>query len=191
MTQTIPSDAKIKKRLTNKAMHYLGRYASTTSRLRQVLQKFAARKLETVPAETLAPAIDAVIADCQKFGYVDDDAFIQMRIRTGRKAGQSERQILNRLQQAGIDRDSASESLKAHRAESGDAERLAALIHIRKKRLGPYTKEADDAQALFQKQMAKLARAGFSLDIIKSILALNSIEEAEELEAQYQCEQSF
>jgi DNA-binding transcriptional MerR regulator len=39
--------------------------------------------------------------------------------------------------------------------------------------------------------MAKLARAGFSLDIIKSILALNSIEEAEELEAQYQCEQSF
>ena len=114
-----------------------------------------------------------------------------MRIRTGRKAGQSERQILNKLQQAGIDRDSASESLKAHRAESGDAERLAALIHIRKKRLGPYTKEADDAQALFQKQMAKLARAGFSLDIIKSILALNSIEEAEELEAQYQCEQSF
>ena len=80
MTQTTPSDAKIKKRLTNKAMHYLGRYASTTARLRQVLQKFAGRKLESVPPKVIAQAIEAVIADCQKFGYVDDNAFIQMRI---------------------------------------------------------------------------------------------------------------
>ena len=191
MTQTTPSDAKIKKRLTNKAMHYLGRYASTTARLRQVLQKFAGRKLESVPPKVTAQAIEAVIADCQKFGYVDDNAFIQMRIRAGRKAGQSERQILNKLQQAGIDRDSASDSLKAHRAESSDAEHLAGLIHIRKKRLGPYTKHADDAQTLYQKQMAKLARAGFSLDIIKSILSLNSIEEAEDLEAEFQHKQPF
>ena len=172
-------------------MHYLGRYASTTSRLRRVLQKFAARKFGAVPAEIIAPAIDSVIADCQKFGYIDDNAFIQMRIRAGRKAGQSERHIMKKLQQAGVDRDSASESLKAHRAESGDAERLAALIHMRKKRLGPYTEQAHDAQALFQKQMAKLARAGFALDVIKSILALNSIEEAEKLEAQYKYDQSF
>ena len=82
----MPSEARIKKRLTNKALHYLGRYASTTTRLRQVLQKFAKRKLETAKPEDIEEAIEAVIADCQKFGYIDDQNFIDSRIRAGRNA---------------------------------------------------------------------------------------------------------
>lgn len=186
MPQHIPSEARIKKRLTNKALHYLGRYASTTARLRQVLQKFATRKLEGAAAEDIASAIEAVISDCQKFGYIDDQNFIQTRIRAGRNAGRSERQILNKLRQAGIDSDSAAASLKAHREDNSDAEKLAALIHIRKKRLGCYSKQQEVGADQHQKQMAKLARAGFRLDIISFVLAIESPEAAEELEAEYQ-----
>ena len=38
-------DETILSRLENKALHYLGRYASTTGRLEQVLTRFARRKL--------------------------------------------------------------------------------------------------------------------------------------------------
>ena len=186
MPQHIPSEARIKKRLTNKALHYLGQYASTTARLRQVLQKFATHKLEGAGVEDIAAAIEAVITDCQKLGYIDDQNFIQSRIRAGRNAGRSERQILDKLRQAGIDRDSAAASLKAHREDNSEAEKLAALIHIRKKRLGCYSKEQDIAPDRRQKQMAKLARAGFRLDIISFVLAIESPEAAEEMEAEYQ-----
>lgn len=185
MPQHIPSEARIKKRLTNKALHYLGQYATTTARLRQVLQKFATRKLEGAAKEDISAAIEAVITECQKFGYIDDQNFTRTRIRAGRNAGRSERQILDKLRQAGIDRDSAVASLNAHREDNSDAEKLAALIHIRKKRLGCYSKEQDNAANHRQKQMAKLARAGFRLDIINFVLAIESPEAAEEKEAEF------
>ncbi|MGB1469818.1 MAG: regulatory protein RecX [Candidatus Puniceispirillaceae bacterium] len=181
----MPSEARIKKRLNNKALHYLGRYASTTARLRQVLQKFAKRKLETAEPEDIEEAIEAVIADCQKFGYIDDRNFIDSRIRAGRNAGRSERQITQKLLQAGIDREMAQASLNAHREGYARAEWLAALVHIRKKRLGCYGKGHKLSPEAYQKQMARLARAGFGLDIIKQILSIDSIEEAENLEAEY------
>ena len=181
----MPTDARIKKRLTNKALHYLGRYASTTARLRQTLQKFAKRKLETAEPKDIEDAIEAVIADCQKFGYIDDQNFIDSRIRAGRNAGQSERRITQKLLQAGIGRDMAQASLKTHRNGYAQAEWLAALVHIRKKRLGCYGSERELSPEAYQKQMAKLARAGFGLDIIKQILSIDNAEEAENLEAEY------
>ena len=181
----MPSEARIKKRLTNKALHYLGRYASTTARLRQVLQKFAKRKLETAKPKDIEEAIEVVIAECQKFGYIDDQNFIDSRIRAGRNAGRSERQITQKLLQAGIDREMAQTSLNAHREGYAQAEWLAALTHIRKKQLGCYGKEREPSPEAYQKQMAKLARAGFGLNIIKQILSIDSTEEAENLETEY------
>ena len=70
-----PSDSRIQARLRNKALHYLGRYASTTHRLKQVLIRFAARKLETVPEDRLLSAVVATIEECQRLGYVDDRQF--------------------------------------------------------------------------------------------------------------------
>ena len=79
----------------------------------------------------------------------------------------------------------AQTSLNVQREGYPLAEWLAALIHIRKKRLGCYGKELEPSPEAHQKQIARLARAGFGLDIIKQILSIDSIEEAENLEAEY------
>ena len=50
-----PSADKIKKRLTNKALHYLGRYATTSARLDVVLRKFAGRKVGTGRSHSAGP----------------------------------------------------------------------------------------------------------------------------------------
>ena len=55
--------SRAEQRLMNKAVHYLGRYIASQQRLREVLRRFAMRKLESHDAAELARAIEAVVAD--------------------------------------------------------------------------------------------------------------------------------
>ena len=66
--------SRAEQRLMNKAVHYLGRYSASRQRLREVLQRFAMRKLEAHEEAEVARAIDAVLDDCIRLGYVDDAA---------------------------------------------------------------------------------------------------------------------
>ena len=71
------SKERIKKRLTNKALHYLGRYASSSNRLETILRKFAQRKLDQADSALVDQMIREVIESCVKLGYIDDEAFVR------------------------------------------------------------------------------------------------------------------
>ena len=58
----------------NKAVHYLGRYTASRQRLREVLKRFAVRKLESHERAEVERALESVVADCVRLGYVDDTA---------------------------------------------------------------------------------------------------------------------
>ena len=62
-------------RLMNKAVDYLGRFASSSHRLATVLDRFAKRKLGDYDPKDVAAAIASTIARCQQLGYIDDTAF--------------------------------------------------------------------------------------------------------------------
>ena len=81
--------SRAEQRLMNKAVHYLGRYSASRQRLREVLQRFAMRKLEAHEEAEVARAIDAVLDDCIRLGYVDDAAFALSRARNKRRNGGS------------------------------------------------------------------------------------------------------
>ena len=85
------SAEQIKKRLTNKAFHYLGRYASTSSRLETILRKFAQQKLEQADPALLDQIIREVTESCVRLGYIDDEAFIRSQFRQGLRSGLSQR----------------------------------------------------------------------------------------------------
>ena len=98
-------------RLMNKALHYLGRYSASRQRLREVLQRFAMRKLEAHEEAEVARAIDAVLDDCIRLGYVDDAAFALSRARSKRRSGGSALAIRRSLAEHAIGRDLADEAL--------------------------------------------------------------------------------
>ena len=79
--------APIETRLMNKAVDYLGRYASSQHRLRDVLGRFATRKLDQHDPDDIAAAIDATVTRCQTLGYVNDDALAQSLDRSHRRHG--------------------------------------------------------------------------------------------------------
>ena len=179
-----PSADRIKKRLTNKALHYLGRYASTSARLETVLRKFAARKLDTAEPAMLESGIKEVIESCIRLGYIDDAAFIRSHFRQGLRSGHSQKRILLKLAQRGISRDQALSVLQDSDEEivpDEHAELAAALIYARKKAVGPYSKHQPDSPGDRQKHMGRLARNGFSFDIARQVMALTTAEEAEAL----------
>ena len=179
--------SKTHKRLMNKAVHYLGRYQASQQRLRRVLRQFAKRKfdpdktvIERTPEE-IEKAIEEVIALCVGYGYVDDRALAAAKARSSVITGQSAYQLAGKLRLMGVDEETTNHALDNRRADHHDAEKAAAIRAMRKKRLGPYcaayeTLEFDEKQ----KQVAKLARLGFSVDLIRTILNYPSAEDAED-----------
>ncbi|MDB2390425.1 RecX family transcriptional regulator, partial [Alphaproteobacteria bacterium] len=75
----------------NKAVHYLGRYATSQHRLGEVLARFATRKLADADTADLEVAIAETIAQCAEFGYVQDDVFARAQARSQRNQGRSAR----------------------------------------------------------------------------------------------------
>lgn len=181
----------------NKAVHYLGRYQASQQRLRRVLRQFAKRKLTPLSEDPssenkgrqrtgygeaeISQAIEDVITLCVGYGYVDDNALAQSRARQSVMGGQSAFQLSGKLRQMGIDQETTSQALDYRNDEHQDAERAAAIRAMRKKRLGPYCPDygcLDHMQK--QKQFAKLARLGFSSELITSIMRIETRDEAED-----------
>ncbi len=95
------SDDAILKRLENKALHYLGRYASTEARLRQVLGRFAQRKMAEEEPARMAALIDKMVEDCRAKGYVNDQVFAEQKTASLRRGGSSRLQIKRKLYERG------------------------------------------------------------------------------------------
>lgn len=183
--------SKTHKRLMNKAVHYLGRYQASQQSLRRVLRKFAKRKFDPDKvvvertAEEIEAAISDVIALCVHYGYVDDKALANARARSSVITGQSAYQLAGKLRQMGVDEVTTNEAIEKRKSDHHDAEMAAAIRAMRKKRLGPYHKGDNGAYADLefadqQKQIAKLARLGYGMTLIRTILSFHSTQEAED-----------
>lgn len=171
---------RAEQRLMNKAVHYLGRYTSSRQRLREVLQRFARRKLEHFEPAEIRRAIDAVIADCVRLGYVDDAAFAMTRARSKRRGGRSALAIKRSLAEHDIDDTLVDAALEAADERLADGELVAALRHAARRRIGPYARIRPD-DTMRQRHLASLARAGFSFDIARQVMACEDAEAADAL----------
>jgi len=97
--------------------------------------------------------IDEVVAKLVRLGYVNDARFAEQRAKTLRKRGKSARAIRSALARQGVDSAVADDVI-----DEGD-ELAAARAYVRRRRL----KGGD-------KDLAKLARAGFSYDVARRAL---------------------
>jgi regulatory protein len=180
-----PGRERIQQRLTNKMTHYLARYASTRARLASVLRRFARRKLaEADPAEIEA-AIETVIGQAEQQGWLDEAAFASQKVRAGRLAGRSGRALQSKLYQAGLPAEKIAAALAEQTETQTDAELAAALIFARKRRIGPFARQpasqSDPAdQQRQQRDMGRLARAGFSQQICRTVLEITDPQSAEQ-----------
>lgn len=150
------------------ALWYLERYGGSEAQLRRVLHKRVRRSVEELGTdrEEGQQAVDAVVAKLLRQGWLDDRRYAESRVRVMRKRGKSARAIRHALRQRGVDSALIDEAL-----DDGGDDLSAAREVVRKRRLGPHRDEASRLEHR-QKDLAKLARAGFSYDVARRALEL-------------------
>jgi regulatory protein len=156
--------------LENAALHYLGRYASTAANLRRVMRRKiqrSAKAHEQNPDEFIA-IVEDMITRYIRSGLINDEVFTRARVESLRRSGASRKTIAVKLQMKGVESDMATEHAKG----SEDDEIAAAHVFARKKQLGPYRKKTPhDIKKEQAKDIGKMARAGYSYEVIKSVLS--------------------
>lgn len=180
-----------KARLHNIALHHLERFSASRDGVRRVLERRvfkAERALGEIPDEA-GTWIAEVLDTLERQGFLDDARYAESTARSLAARGQSLRAIRQRLAAKGVGRDhvdAALERLAEDLAPAGvdaaesDPDMAAAVTYARRRRLGPW--RAPEVRADFrQKDMAALARRGFSADIARRLLDAESPEEAEDM----------
>ena len=163
-------------RMMNKAIDYLGRYASSRHKLSQILQRFANRKLPDYDAEDIDAAIQQTIDQCSQLGYVDDRQFAVTVARSERRLGRSQSVIRRRLRQHALSEDIITYAVGEVDENVANGDLQAAIRFAQRRRLGPFAKRrSSHHQRLKPHQWKKrdlgaMARAGFPLVISQQVL---------------------
>jgi regulatory protein len=156
--------------LERAALYYLERYASSSENLRKVLKRKIDRRCtlrgEAEQGEEFYLLIDPIIERYIASGLLNDTVYTQSQVASMRRRGNSKRMITAKLAAKGL----KSDYVAAIVEEDDTDELQAARNYARRRRLGPWSsKPASPEQQL--KDMAALARAGFSFTHAKAALA--------------------
>jgi regulatory protein len=170
-------------RLRDAALAHLARFAATEAALRRVLERRVDRwaraaEAEGQPRETMAAAAAAariaaaeIARSLVAAGAVDDAAFAESRARRLARTGRSRRAIAAHLAAKGV----AAATAAAALPDGEDAELDAALAYCRRRRIGPFARVAEDAEAR-RKALGSLARGGFAQPVARRALAMDPAE---------------
>lgn len=156
--------------LENSALHYLKRYASTTTQIKRVMTRKITRSI-AVHGGDRAEALtwlEALIEKLVRNGLINDQSYAETRANSLRHAGRSARVIEQKLRLKGVPSSLATQKIREATEQVSEA--AAALIWARKKRLGPFSRDAAARKERRQKDLAALARAGFSFAVARSVI---------------------
>ena len=147
------------------AITYLSKYNTSKKNLDRILHnKIRRMNLEKKDKFTLYSSIASILTDLEVNKLIDDKNFTQSKIHSLSLQGKSKISIISYFVQKGIEKNLIEESFENLELKNPNWEKESAKIFARKKRLGiKYS-------ANFEKDLAKMARAGFSYNLSKKIL---------------------
>ena len=149
-------------RLEELALRYVGRYATTRSKLCSYL----ARKVrERGWGEKGDPDIEGLARRFSKLGYVDDAAYALAKSRALSSRGYGRRRLDQQLRLAGVD-DADGRAARDH----ADAAAVDAALHYAQRRkIGPFAAEKADPRQR-EKAIGAMIRAGHSFALARAVL---------------------
>lgn len=168
--------------LNNYALFYLERFSSSSKNLKRILMRRVKKSVAhhgEPSVEDASKMIDDVVVKLIELKYINDDLYARDRTTSFRRAGNSARQISAKLYAKGVDNEKIETAIKTVDKELGlqeNPELMAAIRYAQRRNLGPYRRprlnqDVEVSQEdLDRKDLAKLARAGFSFDVAKKAL---------------------
>jgi regulatory protein len=154
-----PLDAAGLERL---ALRYVERFATSRGKLAAYL----ARKVRERGWDGPTADPQGVAERMAALGYVDDRGFAEARGAALTRRGLGARRVMMDWRAAGIDAEDAADLSPAIAERAGEA----ALAFARRRRIGPFAREAADRDER-QRQLAAMIRAGHAPDLARRIVA--------------------
>lgn len=184
-TNYIKRRQKIPRKVTaasieNAALYYLGRYATSSENLRQVLERKIKRaaKHHDTDIEACIQLIGNLIGRYLENGILNDEAYAKTQAANMNRRGRSLRAIRFCLRKKALPIDVIDKAVKVLADEVGSPDLAAAVAYARKRRLGPYRRKTSTPVNL-DKELAALARSGFSFSLALRIVESKNIDELE------------
>ena len=152
--------------LVKYAINYLSKYSSSKTNLERILRnKIRKTNIEKKEKFILYNSIPDIIKKLEKNNFINDYNYASSKINIFISNGKSKIFIKNYLFKKGIDEKLSSEIFAELNEEDSNWEIKSAKTFARKKNL---QKDNND-----EKNLSKMARAGFSYEIAKKILEEN------------------
>ena len=152
--------------LVKYAINYLSKYSSSKSNLERILRnKIRKTNIEKKEKFTLYNSIPEIIKKLEKNNFINDYNYATSKVNLFISNGKSKMFIKNYLFKKGIDEKLSSEIFAQLNEEDSNWEIKSARTFARKKN---FQKNNNN-----EKNLSKMARAGFSYEIAKKILEEN------------------
>ena len=158
--------------IRNFAYSYLERYNPSKQQLRTHLFKKLVKKKQRISSKKeIFNLIDSVISALVDQKFLSDKYYADSKSKYFLRKGYSLNKIRYSLIKKGIDEKYIKESISKIKENESDPDFFSAIKICKKRRIGP-CREENNRSLFYKKDIAILARSGFSYEISKKILEI-------------------
>ena len=153
------------KKLLKYSVDYLSKFDTSKKNLIDVLKrKIFKLKNNSSEKKILFNSIESIIDKLEKNNFINDYRYVLSKINYLSQSGKSIKYISNYLLKKGIHKQDIENGINKFNNDNLNWEINSAQLFAKKKKLL-------DSDEVYEKKLAKMARAGFSYEICKKILS--------------------
>ena len=162
--------------LKDLAYSYLEKYSPSKQQLKvYLLKKYLTKIKGTKSKKEVTLIIDEIVTNLEKNKIVNDELYSDSKARMFLRRGYSLNKINQSLRHKGIDSKFIKQSLDKIKEDQIEPDFVSALKLCKRRRIGPVRPQAN-RELFYKKDMGILARGGFSFDLSKRVLNLETNE---------------
>ena len=162
--------------LKDLAYSYLEKYNPSKQQLKvYLLKKYLLKIKGSRSKKEVSAIIDEIILNLEKNKILNDEMYSDSKARMFLKRGYSLNKINQSLRSKGIDDKYVKQSIDKIKENQIEPDFVSALKLCKRRRIGPLRPESN-RELFYKKDMGILARGGFSFDLSKRVLDLDTQE---------------
>ena len=158
--------------MKNFSFAYIEKYAPSKQQLRTyLLKKYIKLNSLQINKRDISNLIDIVLEDLENAKFINDKFYSNSKAKSLIQRGSSINKIRNYLYSKGIRDKYIKETIDKIKEENEDQDFFSAIKICKKKRIGP-SRNQNNRELFYKKDMGILARSGFDFETSKKVMDL-------------------
>ena len=162
--------------MRNFSLAYIEKYAPSKQQLKTyLLKKYLKVKIPSINKSNITDLINVVLEDLENTKFINDKFYSKSKAKSLIQRGSSINKIRNYLLSKGIKDKYIFKTLDEIKENNEDQDFFSAIKICKKKRIGPSRNE-NNRQIFYKKDIGILARSGFDFETSKRVMELEKDE---------------